>query len=65
MQLPPAPERKELEALLREAAEHEMTPGEIWDQRVSFVYGQLMEHRVTREQVIASTIRVYGPRPKD
>ncbi len=48
---------------LREAAAHEMTPQEIWDQRVSWVYGQSMEEGSTREQVEEAATLVYGPRP--
>lgn len=51
---------------LKEAAKHKMTPGEIWDQRVSFIMGTLPEEStVTREQVIESCTETYGPRPAD
>lgn len=61
--LPPA--RPELEALLKIAATHVMTPREIWDQRVSFVFGQMMDCApgVTRQQVEDIAVREYGPRP--
>ncbi len=58
--------RPELEKLLRAARKHKMTPREIWDQRISFVYGQLMDSapRVTKEDIIARATEMYGPRPK-
>ncbi len=67
MKLPPSPPRLELEALLRAEAEREITSGEIWDQRVSFVYGQLMDcaSNTTREEAVATVTETYGPRPKD
>lgn len=36
-----APPRPKLDALLERSRNYVMTPQEIWDQRVSFVYGQL------------------------
>ena len=56
---------EELDDLLKKAAEHKMTPREIWDQRISFVYGQLMDcaPQVTREEVEARVIEMCGPRP--
>lgn len=57
---------KELEELLRRAAQHVMTPGERWDQRVSFVYGQMMENPiVTRDMVVEQVTKTHGPRPAD
>lgn len=57
---------KELEELLRKAAQHVMTPAEVWDQRISFVYGQMMENpRVTREMVVEQVTKAHGPRPVD
>lgn len=49
---PPAP-NPQLEALLRVAASHKMTREEIQEQRVSFVYGQLMNCApdVTKEDI--------------
>lgn len=64
MKLPPVPSRPDLDALLKAAASIIMTPAEIWDQRVSFVYGNLMDNpRVTREMVRARATEMYGPRP--
>lgn len=42
-----------------------LTPAEIWDQRVSFVFGQLMDcaPHITREEVEARAVEMYGPRP--
>lgn len=37
----PGPARPELEALLKEAAERPMSPGESFEQRVSWIWGQL------------------------
>lgn len=64
---PIAKTRPELLRLLKEAAQHVMTPAEIWDQRVSFAYGQMMNcaPNVTREQVEAEAIKIYGPRPSE
>lgn len=57
----------ELDALLKKSAKYVMTPAEIWDQRVSFAFGQLMDcsPNTTREQVIARATETYGPRPDD
>jgi hypothetical protein len=55
----------ELVDLLRKAAEQPMTPQMIWDQRVSFAYGQIMENpQVTREMVERQATALYGPRPE-
>ena len=59
-----APARPDLDRLLRAAAAIKMTPQQIWDQRVSFVFGQLMDNpRVTRQMVEDRATEVYGPRP--
>ena len=51
--------------LLADAAARPLTPGEIWDQRVSFAYGQMMENpQVTREMVERQATALYGPRPE-
>ena len=44
-----------------------MTPRELWQQRVSFAYGNVALHNpaVTREMVEAEAARVYGPCPGD
>jgi hypothetical protein len=57
----------ELEALLKKAAAHVLTPAERWDQSVSFVYGQLAidDDSVTREQVVARITEIRGPRPEE
>ena len=50
---------------LREVAEQPMTPQMIWDQRVSFAFGQMMENPdVTREMVERQATALYGPRPE-
>lgn len=43
----------ELERLLKEAASRPMTPDELFDQRVSFVYGQMMDCHpdITKDEV--------------
>tara|TARA_R110000803_G_scaffold46081_2_gene96773 strand:- start:2158 stop:2286 length:129 start_codon:yes stop_codon:yes gene_type:complete len=42
-----------------------MTPQMIWDQRVSFAFGQMMENpQVTREMVERQATALYGPRPE-
>lgn len=45
----------ELKALLKAAVAHEMTAEEIFEQRVSWVYGQMMDCApdITKEQVRA------------
>lgn len=60
-------DRKRLNYLLAQAAKHKMTPGEIWDQRVSWVFGQLMDTHpdVTRAEVVKRIEAHYGPRPVD
>ena len=63
MKLPPTKPNPELDCLLKAAANHVMTPREIWLQRVSFVFGQLMESKVTREEVEARAVETYGPCP--
>ena len=56
----------ELDKLLELAKRHKMTPQEVWDQRVSFTYGQLMDCApcITREEVKKIAEEVYGPRPE-
>ena len=56
-----------LAVLLKKAAAYRMTHADIWDQRVSFVYGQMMDCApdITREQVEAAVAESYGPRPSD
>lgn len=52
-----------LTELLKRAAKHKLTPYEIWQQRVSFVYGNLWNDRITREMVEQEAIKTYGPCP--
>lgn len=48
----PSPVNIELEKLLKKARSHKMTPEERFEQRVSWVYGQLpKESTVTKEEV--------------
>lgn len=56
-----------LDDLLRKAAAHKMTPAELWDQRVSFVFGQMMDCApgVTREDVERRVTETHGPRPTE
>jgi hypothetical protein len=63
----PIPLDPALEALIEKARHHVMTPAEIWDQRVSFVYGQMMDcaPEITREQVEARVTEMHGPRPSE
>ena len=65
MKLPPSPTRPRLDRLLEEAGKMQLTPQEIWDQRVSFAFGQMMDcsPEVTRDQVEARAVELYGPRP--
>ncbi len=57
----------ELDKLLRQTAAHTMTPREIWMQRVSFVYGQMMDSNssITREDVERRAEKTYGPCPEE
>jgi hypothetical protein len=52
MFMKPAPERPELDELLRNAAKRRMTPSEIREQRRSWVRGELMlaNPELTREE---------------
>lgn len=62
-----APNRPDLDMLLEKAKDIPITPSMLWDQRVSFVYGQMMDCNpgITREQVGARAVEQYGPRPDD
>ncbi len=57
----------ELAKLLKAAASYKMSPREIWIQRVSFVYGQMMDSNpsVTIEDVERRAEETYGPCPED
>ena len=59
---PKAPDRPKLEELLRQAAEHEMTPDEILEQKVSFIYGQIVGSSpdVTKEEIRARLLEKRG-----
>lgn len=64
MRMKPGKPRPDLEELLRKSAAHKLTPGEIWDQRISWAYGNLPDgNTTTREQVEVRAIEMYGPRP--
>jgi len=67
MRLQKSKPHPELDKLLELAKCHVMTPTDAWDQRVSFVHGQLMDCApdVTREQVQQHAAEIYGPRPKE
>lgn len=45
--------------------DHKMTLQELWDQRVSWVYGNIgmSNPNVTREMVEKTVAETYGPRP--
>ena len=67
-ELTPALLRPNLEELLRRAVQHVMTPEEVFEQRVSFVYGNLVLDGVqmTKEQVRKVALEMYGsPRALD
>lgn len=52
----------DLTELLKRAAQHKMTPEEVFEQKVSWVYGQLMDcnPEVTKEQVRERLMRNQG-----
>ncbi len=58
----------ELTKLLEAAAAHTMTPREIWMQRVSFVYGQMMDSNSSVNEggdVERRAEETYGPCPEE
>jgi len=62
---PGGPTDDRLLELIEEARNHVMTPREKWQQRVSFVYGNMpFSSTVTREQVEAQITEEYGPCPE-
>lgn len=67
MKIPPSKPHPELDALIAESrARGPLTPAEIWDQRISFAYGNSMDNPdVTREMVTKRATEMYGPRPSD
>lgn len=62
-----AQSRAHLAQLIENAvARGPMSPAELWDQRVSWVYGQLPEgNTLTRKQVEDLVTEKYGPRPTE
>lgn len=67
MRFPEMKTDPELLRLLEAAAKRPMTPAQHWRQRVSFVYGQMMDcaPQVTREQIEKWATDMYGPCPED
>ena len=62
--IPTSLARPALEELLKVALKNELTSQEIWDQRVSFIFGNLpFSSKITRAEVKAAAVKVYGPRP--
>ena len=66
--IPASSARPALERLLKAAAKYELTPQEVWDQRISFVLDNYSfkgkdRVKITREQVEACAVEMYGPRP--
>ena len=57
------------EELIKLLDSHKMSPQEIWDQRVSFAYGQLTAETgvsaVTLDMVKEAATKEFGPRPED
>lgn len=53
---------EKLEELLKQAVKHKMTPEEIFEQKVSFVYGQMMDCQpeVTKEEVRYRLLKIQG-----
>lgn len=57
----PSTPHPELDALMERVRDHKMTDDEIFEQRLSFVYGQLPAgSSLTREQVREQLARHYG-----
>lgn len=57
--------KRTLEELIKEALKYEMTPQDIWDQRVSFAYGnQSYDSTIPRRTFEEIATKVYGPRPE-
>ena len=57
---------KELQRLLEQARNIVITPQQLWDQRVSWAYGnaKLSNPLITKEMVAAEAVKIYGPRPE-
>jgi hypothetical protein len=58
---------KELQELLLLARVRVVTLVEIWDQRISWAYGNavLSNPTITRAMVEAEAEKIYGPRPEE
>ena len=58
------PNDAELKQLLSSAPP--MTERDLWLQRVSFTYGQMMDcaPSITREEVVEAAVRIYGKCPE-
>lgn len=56
-----------LESLIERSRSHIMTPREEWQQRASFVFGNvhLANEAITREQVEARLVAEFGPCPSE
>lgn len=67
MRLKPSKPHPELDRLLAKARDHVMTPAEIYEQRISFVYGQcaIENPSTTKEMVREEARKLYGPPPVD
>lgn len=65
MKLPPTEPHPELDRMLEDLVNRPLTPRERWMQRVSFVFGQMMDCSpdITREQVEERATAIYGPCP--
>ncbi len=65
--LHPSVPKPELDELLKASVKHTMTPGELWDQRLSWAYGNVAMHndRITKEAVRRCMEENYGPRPSE
>lgn len=53
----------ELAALIERARKHKMTPQEMFEQRVSFVYAQQdwsSKHQKTKDEIRAMLVSLYG-----
>ena len=62
MTLNNAPNNPKLDRLLKEAAEHKMTPDERREQRISWAYGQMMDcaPHLTKDDVRRIADETYG-----
>jgi hypothetical protein len=54
----------ELSELLRKAAQHVMTPAEIYDQRISWIYSEInmkrSDENLTSAEEISAALKLYG-----